>query len=350
MIIPDLTPPVGADFQKSPPSWQLALKAAIRDPVELCGLLQLPADLVPAAKRAARGFPLFAPRGYVDRMRPGDPRDPLLLQVLPLDEELSDTADFVPDPVGDGRAEVTPGLLHKYYGRVLLVTTGACAIHCRYCFRRHFPYGEMPHSLAAWQSALEQIAADPTIEEIILSGGDPLTLVDSLLGRLVERLEAISHVRRLRIHTRLPIVVPERVCQDLFDWLRGTRLTPIVVVHANHPAEISPSVANALARLIDARICVLNQSVLLKRINDNADVLADLCRRLVELHVMPYYLHQLDRVQGAAHFEVAADVGMALVTELRRRLPGYAVPRYVREVAGAPFKEPVMPEWADWKT
>jgi EF-P beta-lysylation protein EpmB len=219
-----------------------------------------------------------------------------------------------------------------------MVTTGACAVHCRYCFRRHFPYSEGPRSLAEWAPALERLAADSSIEEVLLSGGDPLTLVDSWLGRLAERLASIDHLRRLRVHTRLPVVIPERVCDELLAWLRGTRLTPIMVVHANHPAEISDDVAAALGRLVDAGIPVLNQAVLLRGVNDDADALAELCRRLVDLRVMPYYLHQLDRVAGAAHFEVPEATGRRLVAELRRRLPGYAVPRYVRETPGEASK------------
>jgi EF-P beta-lysylation protein EpmB len=343
LIIPAPPPPVGAEIEKKSPSWQRSLKEAIRDPVELCRVLRLPEQYVAAAQQAARDFPLFVPRGFVARMRPGDPRDPLLLQVLPLDDELFDDPQFIADPVHDRQAEVVPGLLHKYYGRVLFVTTGACAIHCRYCFRRHFPYSDGPHSLSAWQPAFEQIAGDPSIEEVILSGGDPLTRGDAWLGQLAGQVAEIPHVRRLRIHTRLPIVLPERVCPELFEWLCGTRLTPVVVVHANHPAELSPSVASALGRLADRGVMLLNQSVLLRRINDDADVLVDLCRRLLELRVMPYYLHQLDRVSGAAHFEVAEAIGREIMAELRRRLPGYAVPRYVRETPGALSKELIEP-------
>lgn len=314
--------------------WQQVFREAVRDPRELCRMLELPAEYATAAIRAADAFPLFAPRGYVAQMRPGDPTDPLLRQILPLDDELVATPGFAADPVGDAKAALHAGLLQKYHGRALMVTTGACAVHCRYCFRRHFPYSEGPHSLAAWEPALAQLAADPTIEEVLLSGGDPLSLTDSWLAQLAERLAAIGHLRRLRIHTRLPIVIPERVCDELLNWLRGTRLTPLVVVHANHPAELSPEVANALGRLVDAGIPVLNQAVLLRGVNDDADVLTDLCQRLVDMRVMPYYLHQLDRVQGAAHFEVHEETGRCLIAELRTRLPGYAVPRYVREMAG----------------
>jgi len=320
------------------PRWQTSLKDAVREPRELCRILGLGPEVEAAAVRAAKAFPLFAPRGYVARMRPGDPGDPLLRQVLPLGEELTETPGFVDDPVGDAEAVLRPGLLQKYHGRALMVTTGACAVHCRYCFRRHYPYEESPHSLAAWEPAIRQIEADPTIHEVLLSGGDPLTLVDDRLAALAERLAEIPHLRRLRVHTRQPIVLPERVTPALLNWLRGTRLTPIMVVHANHAAELDDSVATALGQLVDHGIPVLNQAVLLRGVNDSADTLAELCERLVDLRVMPYYLHQLDRVRGAAHFEVAEGVGLAILEELRARLPGYAVPRYVREVSGAGWK------------
>lgn len=337
-IIANPGQPVRPEIAAPAPRWQQSLKDAVRDPLELCRILQLPRRYEAAAMHAARDFPLFAPRGYVALMRRQDPTDPLLRQVLPLAEELDDVPGYCDDPVGDAPAALSPGLLHKYSGRALLVLTGTCAIHCRYCFRRHFPYEETPRSLAAWEPALAQIATDPSIEEVILSGGDPLTLRDESLARLVERLATIGHLRRLRVHSRLPIVLPERVCDELLAWLRGTRLTPIVVVHANHPAELSFDAETALARLADSGVPLLNQSVLLAGVNDDADVLAELGRRLVDLRVMPYYLHQLDRVRGAAHFEVPETVGLELVAELRRRLPGYAVPRYVREVPGGEHK------------
>ncbi|MCE9544884.1 MAG: EF-P beta-lysylation protein EpmB [Planctomycetia bacterium] len=320
------------------PRWQQSLRQAIRDPAELCRLLGLPESLLPDALRAARQFPLLVPREYVARMRPGDPHDPLLRQVLPLGDELTPVAGFIADPVDDAAALRGPGLLAKYRTRVLMVTTGACAVHCRYCFRRHYPYEEVPRGMAEWEPALAEIADDGSIDEVILSGGDPLTLRDERLAALAERLAAIPHMQRLRVHTRLPIVIPSRVCDELLGWLRGTRLTPIVVVHANHPAELDGATGAALGRLVDAGVPVLNQAVLLAGVNDDVEVLAELSRRLVDLRVMPYYLHQLDRVAGAAHFEVAADLGVALVEQLRGMLPGYAVPRYVQEVAGAESK------------
>jgi EF-P beta-lysylation protein EpmB len=319
-------------------SWQEALKDAVRDPAQLCRLVKLPPRYVSAAMKAARQFPVFAPRAYIARMRPGDVSDPLLRQVLPLEDELATPSGYSTDPVGDRAATRSPGLLHKYRSRVLMVTTGSCAVHCRYCFRRHFPYSQGPRSPSDWAGAIEQIAADRAIREVILSGGDPLTLVDDHLAELARQLAAIGHLRRLRVHTRLPIMIPQRVTEELIGWLRGTRLTPIVVIHANHANELDDAVERALARLADAGIVLLNQSVLLGGVNDNADTLAELCERLVDLRVVPYYLHQLDRVAGAAHFEVSESRGRRLIEQLRSRLPGYAVPRYVRETAGAANK------------
>jgi L-lysine 2,3-aminomutase len=314
------------------------MKEAVRDASELCRLLDLPQDFAVQATAATGQFPLFVPRPFLARMRRGDLADPLLLQVLPLNSETTAATGFTTDPVGDLAASGEPGLIQKYYGRVLMVTTGACAVHCRYCFRRHFPYALGPRSLADWAPALAQIEADASIHEVILSGGDPLTLVDGLLAQLAERLEEILHVRRLRIHTRLPIVIPQRVNDDLLDWLTGTRLSPIVVVHVNHPAEIDAGVADALAKLNERGIPLLNQTVLLRGVNDSAETLIELSERLLDVRVLPYYLHQLDRVAGATHFEVPVERGRQIMAELQRRLPGYAVPRYVQEIAGEAHK------------
>lgn len=315
-------------------SWQHALKDAVRDPRELCRLLRLPAEFEAAAVRAARLFPLFAPRGFVARMQPGDPRDPLLRQVLPLAEEEAEVPGYTADPLSEATVLRAPGLLEKYAGRVLMVATGACAVHCRYCFRRHFPYEETPRSLAGWQAAIEQIEAAPSVREVILSGGDPLTLVDELLASLARRFAEIPHLARIRIHTRLPIVIPQRVSDELLAWLCGTRLKPIVVVHANHPVEIDDAVAGALERLLSAGVPVLNQSVLLRGVNDDVETLTRLSERLINLGVMPYYLHHLDRVAGAAHFDVPEETGREIIRQMRGKLPGYGVPRYVREVPG----------------
>jgi EF-P beta-lysylation protein EpmB len=324
-----------------PRRWQQELKNAIRDPSELCRFLDLPDRVADAAVRAAEDFPLFAPRPYVALIERGNPADPLLRQILPLADEENSPPGYVDDPVDDLTAARSPGLLHKYEGRVLLITTGACAVHCRYCFRRHFPYSETPRSVEQWGPAIEQIASDASIHEVILSGGDPLTLVDPILAELAERLARVPHLQRLRIHTRLPIMIPDRVTEELLAWLRGTRLTPIMVIHANHPAELQAGAAAALGRLADAGIPLLNQSVLLCGVNDDVEIQATLSERLVQLRVMPYYLHQLDRVRGAAHFETPIARGQELINSLRERLPGYAVPRYVNERPGQPSKTPL---------
>jgi EF-P beta-lysylation protein EpmB len=321
------------------PGWQRVLSEALRDPAELCRRLELPTSLAAAAQKAPGRFSLLVPRPYLSRIRMGDPQDPLLLEVLPQPQEGAESSQFRTDPLGEAAAPGTPGLLRKYQGRLLIVTTGSCCVHCRFCFRRHFPYQPAADQTELWQRALGQIAADRSIHEVILSGGDPLMLDDAQLAGLAGELAAIPHLDRLRIHTRLPLMIPQRVTDELLAWLRGTRLTPILVNHINHPAEIDAEVAGALGRLVDAGVPLLNQSVLLRGVNDRVEVLAELCRRLVDLRVLPYYLHQLDRVAGAAHFEVPEEVGAGLIAQLRSRLPGYAVPRYVRETPGGTSKE-----------
>jgi EF-P beta-lysylation protein EpmB len=325
--------------QTSP--WRKALSQAVRDPAELLALLALPAELLPAARRAAAQFPLRVPRGYVARMEKGNPADPLLRQVLPLHEELRSIAGFSGDPVGDLAAMTLPGLIHKYAGRVLLITTAACGIHCRYCFRRHFPYSEARAAADDWQAAIAYINLDTSIREVILSGGDPLSLSDQRLARLVGQIAAIPHVKRLRLHTRQVIVLPERVDTELLNWLADCRLQTVIVVHANHANEINAEVAVALRRLATLNISLLNQAVLLRGVNDDVNVLAALSERLFENRILPYYLHQLDRVQGAHHFQVSDTQAINLVQQLRECLPGYLVPRLVREHAGEASKKPV---------
>jgi EF-P beta-lysylation protein EpmB len=323
------------------PRWQRELAAAVRDPAALLARLGLAAADVPGLAGAAADFPLLVPEPYLARIRPGDPRDPLLLQVLPQGRELEPAPGFGPDPLGERAAMTVPGVLHKYRGRVLLVAGGACAVHCRYCFRRHFPYGEAHPAPDAWGAALDYLAARPEVSEVILSGGDPLLLPDRALARLAGRLAALPHLRRLRVHTRLPVVLPSRVQPSLLDWLAGGRLQPVVVIHANHPRELDGAVAHALADLAGAGVRLLNQSVLLRGVNDDAAVLAALSEALCEAGVLPYYLHLLDPVQGAAHFQVPQPEARALHAALRARLPGYLVPRLVREEPGAPAKVPL---------
>lgn len=322
-------------------TWHNSLASAIRDPELLLKRLELPAGLLPAARQAARQFSVMVPESYLNRMRPGDPQDPLLLQVLPVGAESLEVDGFVDDAVDDLSFRTAPGLLHKYQGRALMIVTGACAVHCRYCFRRHYPYAEEPRRLEDWDPALHVLATDDSIHEVLLSGGDPLMLTDRRLGQLIERLDEIHHLRRLRIHTRLPIVLPDRVTDTLLGVLKSTRLTPFMVVHANHPRELTGDCAEAVRKLVRSGITTLNQAVLLQGINDTLEVQLELCERLIDLGVIPYYLNQLDRVRGAAHFEVDELQGRFLVAELRRRLPGYAVPQFVRDEPGWGHKRPL---------
>ncbi len=325
----------------SAPRWQQLYRQAVTDPAVLCQRLGLAERWVEPARRAAAHFGLRVPEGYLQRIRPGDPHDPLLRQVLPLEEELAPASGFSHDPLAEQAALAAPGVLHKYHGRVLIVASGACAVHCRYCFRRHFPYDQAPSGTAAWPAALETIAADPSIHEVLLSGGDPLSLADSTLAGWWDRLAAIPHVRRIRLHTRLPVVIPERLSEGLLELIADRRLQTLVVVHINHAQEIDAAVAAGLSRLVAAGGWVLNQAVLLRGVNDSLAALEALCLRLVELRVQPYYLHQLDRVQGAQHFEVPVEQGRQLMRQLRARLPGYALPRYVQERPGEPNKTPL---------
>lgn len=323
------------------PAWVAELRQAYTDPVALLRDLQLDPQRVGYAPQAARSFAFRVPRPYAARMRRGDPADPLLRQVLPQYAETVEMPGFSADPVGDLAAVRQPGLLHKYHGRALLLLSGACAINCRYCFRREFPYrGAVGSPQVA--AALRDIADTPSLHEIILSGGDPLLLHDDQLQGLVGAFAAIPHLRRLRIHTRLPLVIPARITPALREILSASRLRASVVFHVNHPREIDDDVRAAGRALAADGITCLNQAVLLRAVNDDADTLVALSEALFDAGILPYYLHLLDRVRGAAHFEVPATTARALQAALHARLPGYLVPRVVREVAGAPGKVPFI--------
>ncbi|MCB9497227.1 MAG: EF-P beta-lysylation protein EpmB [Fibrobacteria bacterium] len=318
-------------------SWTEEVRRAFRDPRELAGHLGLRLTDLPKLPEKP-GFPFLVPRPFVARIKPGDAFDPLLLQVWPDFKESQPLVSEKDDPVGDGRALRGAGLLQKYRGRVLLVTSGACAINCRYCFRQKYAYEDGPRSEQEWEEGFTDLERDPNIREAILSGGDPLTRTDSVIRRWVDRIASTPHVRTLRIHTRLPIVIPSRVTDDLCEILSATRLQVVVVVHCNHPAELDPSTRASLAKLRKSGINVLNQSVLLRRINDDADLLEGLSLMLWDAGVLPYYLHALDPVSGSSRFSVPDEKGIQLIDQLRRRLPGYLVPRFVREMIGEPSK------------
>ncbi len=320
--------------------WRGILAEAVTDSATLDLRLRLdPAGA--AAADAEHQFPVRVPRGFLSRIPAGSAGDPLLLQIRPTAAENMTIEGFTDDPVGELQSRPSEGVLQKYRGRALLLVTSACAVHCRYCFRRHFPYDDHTMTGATWFQAIERISGDPELSEVILSGGDPLTVPDDRLSRLAREIATIPHIRRLRIHTRLPIVLPERVDEGLVGWISTLGLPLIMVVHTNHPREIDGDVRRALGVLRNAGVILFNQAVLLRGVNDSAEVLAELSEALIAVGVTPYYLHLLDRVQGAAHFEVPETEALGLVAELRQRLPGYLVPRLVREVPGAASKVPV---------
>ena len=321
--------------------WQAQLAGAIRDPRTLCRRLGLDDAWRPGAEQGHALFEVRVPEAYLARMRPGDPADPLLRQVLPLGEEALPMAGYVADPLAEADHAPAPGLIHKYAGRVLLIASPTCAVNCRYCFRRHFPYDENAPSRAQWDATLDTLRNDPTIREAILSGGDPLAANDRQLAWLVERLADIPNLKRLRIHTRLPVVIPDRIDDALLGWLGATRLQKVMVLHINHANEIDEAVVAACRRLRQAGVTLLNQSVLLRGVNDAVAELAALSERLFDADVLPYYLHVLDPVAGAAHFDVPDDKARELVAGLREMLPGFLMPRLVREIPGEASKTPL---------
>ncbi len=326
---------------QQPTRWQSLLADAITDPARLLEALELSPELLPQAIRASASFRLKVPRSFVARMAKQDLQDPLLRQVLPLDDELVESTGFSLDPLSERESMPVPGLLHKYQGRILLTMTGACAVHCRYCFRRHYPYTEANPAREHWHSSLDYLRQNTQITEVILSGGDPLTLSDQRLGSLVSDLGTLAQLETLRIHTRVPVVLPERVVPELLDWIAATSLNVVVVIHCNHANEIDGHVIEAMRALRSAGATLLNQSVLLRGINDNSDSLVNLSKRLLEAGVLPYYLHQLDRVQGAAHFSVSDTRAKQLLDTMRDRLPGYLLPRLVREEPHKSAKTPL---------
>ncbi len=325
-----------------PSNWQRSLRQAVRSGRELLEMLGLPQN--DANLAAETDFPVFAPREFIAKIKPGDPADPLLRQVLAhADETDARWEPGLPDPVGDLPATRMPGLIQKYSGRALLITTGVCAIHCRYCFRRNFPYQSTPKSVEGWRPAIEAIGNDPTLSEIILSGGDPLAVTDQSLRWLFDQLNACPHVNRIRLHTRFPVVIPGRVTPGLLDCIGNSRAAVFIVLHINHPNELDTELTCQLRKLSERGATLLNQAVLLRGVNDDRQIQLALCERLVNARVLPYYLHQLDRAKGATHFEVPVEVGLGIMEYLRQKLPGYAVPRYVREIAGQPGKTPILP-------
>lgn len=330
------------EIQHYQKNWRLQLAEAIDTIEDLCDYLRLSMEELPASAAAAKGFPLRVPLNFADCMEKGNPNDPLLRQVLPVHDELVAFPGFTDDPVGDLRAANRIGVLHKYQGRVLLINTGSCAINCRYCFRRNFPYADYQLSRQKEAAAIQTIRADAGISEVILSGGDPLLLNDARLEQLIQELSAIKHVQRIRIHSRLPIVLPARITGDLVNLLAQSSKRIILVVHCNHAREINGRVSAACGALAEKGITLFNQSVLLKGVNDNATALCELSEQLFSHGIIPYYLHLLDKATGTGHFEVSETEALELVKHVQMKLPGYLVPKLVREQAGAASKQCVF--------
>ncbi len=324
------------------PTWQKELAQAIRDPEVLLNRLNLSLHQLPEQYRVCKQFPLRVTESYLSRIRVGDPKDPLLLQILPLPQELEQINGYETDPIGDQESIALPGLLHKYEGRCLLITTASCATHCRYCFRRHFPYQKSQLDEKSLAQALTYIATDTSLSEVILSGGDPLSLSDERLAHLVSKLNNIPHLKRLRIHTRQPVVLPSRITNQLIETLTRSRLQIVVVLHFNHANEFDNAVECAMSKLAHRNITLLNQSVLLKDVNDSASSLKRLSEKLFEQRIIPYYLHRLDKVSGAAHFDIPIKQARQLHQQLSASLPGYLVPTLVQEQAGAPNKTVIV--------
>ena len=340
-MIPQTNTVRQADKTPTDDHWQKALANSIKSPKELFDHLALDIKELPASLSACQDFPLRVPRAFVDKMSKGDWQDPLLLQILPRDQELEYQVGFSQDPLNEMQTNPMPGIIHKYKGRVLLIISNGCAINCRYCFRRHFPYNDNNPSRDEWQQTIDYISNDSSIREVIFSGGDPLAASDAMLAERVNSIAKIEHVETLRFHSRMPLVIPQRITQECLRWLTGTRLKTVMVVHCNHPNEIDNVTGKALQTLSDNGVTTLNQAVLLKGVNDNVETLVQLSRKLFQYGVLPYYLHLLDRVQGAAHFQVEKQLGQRLFNSMLAELPGYLVPRLVEEIPGAPSKVPV---------
>lgn len=321
-------------------NWLQQLANGISDPEQL--LTQLAIDPSPwqSGFKARALFAQRVPQSFVERMEKGNPHDPLLRQVLPLSDEFIIHPGYSTDPLEE-QNNATPGLLHKYRNRCLLIVKGGCAINCRYCFRRHFPYQDNKGNKLVWQQSLDYIAQHRQLNEVILSGGDPLMAKDHELGWLIEQIAAIPHIKRLRIHSRLPVVIPARITDELVSLCAETRLQVILVTHINHANEINAELSQQLARLRAEKVTLLNQSVLLKGVNDSIPAQVALSEALFDAGVLPYYLHVLDKVQGAAHFYVSDEQARAIIAGLIEQVSGYLVPKLTREIGGRPSKTPL---------
>ncbi|WP_068547012.1 EF-P beta-lysylation protein EpmB [Thalassotalea crassostreae] len=314
-------------------SWQKDLANIVTDPEQLLKMLNIEPKQYQSHFAARQLFPVRVPIPFIEKMRKGDFNDPLLAQVMPLNKEYIAVDGFVSDPLEE-HDTVAEGLLHKYKHRVLMIVKAGCAVNCRYCFRRHFPYQDNSPNKQRWQQAIDYINDHSEINEVIFSGGDPLMAKDNHLAWLIEQLDAIAHIKRVRIHTRLPVVIPNRITEQLVSILTQTRLKPVLVLHINHANEVDETLKLALKPLHDKNIPLLNQSVLLRGINDSSAVLCDLSEALFDAGIMPYYLHLLDKVSGASHFDISNQQAVAIAKEMMAVLPGFLMPKLVQEIAG----------------
>jgi len=321
-------------------NWQKELAGSFTDPAKLLQHLGLDEEKYAQHIKARRLFPMRVPRHFADLMEKGNPNDPLFLQVMPLSDEFLTSPGYSEDPLEE-HDTAGKGILHKYDSRVLLMVRTGCAVNCRYCFRRHFPYADNAVSKHQWEEVLQYIQAHDNINEVIFSGGDPLMAKDDHLAWLANEIASINHVKRLRIHTRLPVVLPERINNAFVNWFTALPIQKVLVLHANHANEMSEALKSRLITLREKGVTLLNQSVLLKGVNDSGEAISDLSEALFEASVLPYYLHVLDKVQGARHFYVSDDEGRHIMEEAIKRLPGFLVPKLVREIGGQPGKTPI---------
>lgn len=323
--------------------WQNELRDCVTNPYELFELLELDKNLLDEVLTSLPNFSLKVPRNFIDRMQKKNFHDPLLQQILPLKQELKKTPGYHLDPLDEKKFNPVPGLLHKYHGRVLLTLTSACGIHCRYCFRKNFPYEENNPGNSGWDAVFHYISKDKTISEVILSGGDPLVANDHTLQKIKLKLETIPHIKRFRIHSRMPIILPNRITPELIEAITSGHLKTILVTHCNHPQEINQAVKSAISLLSQHQITLLNQSVLLKKVNDDVETLVKLSESLYDAHILPYYLHLFDKIEGGAHFDLPLETARWLHWQMAQKLPGFLVPKLVCEKSGAPAKLPIKP-------
>jgi EF-P beta-lysylation protein EpmB len=323
-------------------NWQSLLAQAIRDPEALIDYLELPKKKFYNSLQAHKNHQLLVPLGYLNKIKKGDWNDPLLKQILPIEDEMLEVKGYVSDPVGDLDASLASGVLKKYHGRALIITTGTCAVHCRYCFRKEYPYADAKPAINNWQQVIAIINNDTSLHEVILSGGDPLILSDQRLNSLCQQLAAIPHITTLRFHSRIPVVLPQRIDNKFLQWFSALPGKKVMVIHANHANEIDALVGDKLRALANTGVTMLNQSVLLKGVNDSIEALENLSHQLFHYQTLPYYLHLLDKVKGTAHFATEQQQALILMKNLRNRLPGYLVPKLVQEISGKRSKSPIV--------